>query len=97
MRPQNITIKTQKGHPNMTGEKRYEPISEVVHHALTSRSIIQVYDRDPVRTVQLGAFIGVHIREAETMCGPDWFRTECLAKAEPAVLKQIQDEVTRAG
>ncbi|KAF9464415.1 armadillo-type protein [Collybia nuda] len=56
-----------------------------------------VYDRDPVRTIQLGAFIGIHIREAEAVCGPDWFRTECLAKAEPAVLKQIQDEVARAG
>jgi hypothetical protein len=56
-----------------------------------------VYDRDPIRTVQLGVFIGAHIREAEAACGPDWFRTECLAKADPAVLKQIQDELARVG
>ncbi|KAG6880369.1 hypothetical protein C0992_007780 [Termitomyces sp. T32_za158] len=54
-----------------------------------------VYDRDPVRTVHLGSYIGSHIREAEVACGSSVFQTQYLSKADPTVLGQIQAELAR--
>ncbi|KAF9008940.1 armadillo-type protein [Cyathus striatus] len=53
-----------------------------------------VYDRDPVRSTQLNGYVAAHIREAETACGPQVLQNY-LSKTDPAVLKQIQDEVLR--
>ncbi|TFK43406.1 armadillo-type protein [Crucibulum laeve] len=53
-----------------------------------------VYDRDPVRTVQLSAFVGAHVREAEALCGPQAFQAY-LSKADPTVLSQVQNELLR--
>jgi len=55
----------------------------------------QIYDRDPVRTIHLGAFIKARLQEVEATCGPAVFQAQYLAKAEPAVLEQIQTELTR--
>jgi hypothetical protein len=55
--------------------------------------VIQVYDRDPVRTIQLGAHLAANLRQAESICGAEAFRVNYLGKADPATLKQIQDEV----
>jgi len=57
--------------------------------------VIQVYDRDPVRTVQLGAHVAVHLRQAESICGAKAFRVNYLDKADQAILRQIQDELAR--
>jgi hypothetical protein len=57
--------------------------------------VIQLYDRDPVRTVQLGAYVGAHLQQAESTCGAETFQINYLEKADPAVLKQIQDELAR--
>lgn len=58
-------------------------------------SIKQVYDRDPVRTIQLSAYVAAHLREAEAVCGTQAFQATYLSKADPTVLKQIQDELVR--
>jgi hypothetical protein len=55
--------------------------------------VIQVYDRDPVRTMQLGAHVAASLRQAESICGAEAFRVNYLGKADPATLKQIQDEL----
>ncbi|KAG6903497.1 hypothetical protein C0995_005520 [Termitomyces sp. Mi166 len=55
-----------------------------------------VYDRDPVRTVHLGSYIGDRLREAEAICGSVAFQAQYLSKADPTVLSQIQVELARA-
>ncbi|KAJ6545112.1 armadillo-type protein [Mycena vulgaris] len=54
-----------------------------------------VYDRDPVRTVQLTAYIATHLNEARTLCGPQAFEDKYLSKADPTVLAMIQDQLSR--
>ncbi|KAJ7498772.1 armadillo-type protein [Mycena latifolia] len=54
-----------------------------------------VYDRDPVRTVQLSAYIATHLNEARATCGPQAFQDNYLSKADPAVLAMIQDQLSR--
>ncbi|KAJ7283929.1 armadillo-type protein [Mycena rebaudengoi] len=54
-----------------------------------------VYDRDPVRTVQLTAYISAHLREAEAAVGPQAFQEKYLSQADPAVLGMIQDQLSR--
>ncbi|KAF7352662.1 Importin N-terminal domain-containing protein [Mycena venus] len=54
-----------------------------------------VYDRDPVRTVQLTEYIAQHLNEARGLCGPQAFQDLYLAKADPAVLSTIQDQLSR--
>ncbi|TFK75774.1 ARM repeat-containing protein [Pluteus cervinus] len=54
-----------------------------------------LYNQDPVRTVRLNTYIGNHLREAETTYGPQLFHANFLSKADPVVLKQIQDELSR--
>ncbi|KAG6854857.1 hypothetical protein C0991_012047 [Blastosporella zonata] len=54
-----------------------------------------VYDRDLVRTKHLGQYVGDHLRQAEAACGSATFQEKYLSKADPAVLRQIQAELTR--
>ncbi|KAK7054202.1 importin N-terminal domain-containing protein [Favolaschia claudopus] len=54
-----------------------------------------VYDRDPVRTVQLTEYIASHLNEAQALCGPQVFQANYLSKADPAVLAMIQDQLSR--
>ncbi|KAJ7180251.1 armadillo-type protein [Mycena crocata] len=54
-----------------------------------------IYDRDPVRTVQLTAYIANHLNEARAACGPQAFQVNYLSKADPAVLSMIQDQLSR--
>ncbi|TFK29370.1 ran binding protein 11 [Coprinopsis marcescibilis] len=51
-----------------------------------------LYDRDPVRTVQLNAYVGAQLRDAEAAAGPSF--QLYLKDADPTVMKQIQDELT---
>lgn len=55
-----------------------------------------VYDRDPVRTIHLGTFIGARLREAQAAYDPQVFHTRYISKCEAAVLEQIQTELARA-
>ncbi|EIN10324.1 ARM repeat-containing protein [Punctularia strigosozonata HHB-11173 SS5] len=53
-----------------------------------------VYDSDVVRTTQLTPFVAERLREAEAACGgTQIMQTRYLVKADPTVLKQIQDEL----
>ncbi|KAJ7276541.1 armadillo-type protein [Mycena haematopus] len=54
-----------------------------------------VYDRDPVRTVQLTEYIARHLNEARGIYGPQAFQDNYLSKADPAVLTTIQDQLSR--
>ncbi|KAJ6539488.1 armadillo-type protein [Mycena capillaripes] len=54
-----------------------------------------VYDRDPIRTVQLSAYIAANLNEARSTCGPQAFQDNYLSKADPAVLAMIQDQLSR--
>ncbi|KAJ7368449.1 armadillo-type protein [Mycena albidolilacea] len=54
-----------------------------------------VYDRDPVRTVQLTEYIARHLNEARGICGPQAFQDNYLSKADTAVLAMIQDQLSR--
>lgn len=54
-----------------------------------------VYDRDPVRTVQLTAYIATNLNEGQAKCGPQAFQDKYLSKVDPAVLWMIQDQLSR--
>ncbi|KAF8195734.1 armadillo-type protein [Mycena galopus ATCC 62051] len=54
-----------------------------------------VYDRDPVRTVQLTQYVATNLNEARGICGPQAFQDDYLSKADPAVLSTIQDQLSR--
>ncbi|KAL7282456.1 hypothetical protein ACG7TL_003927 [Trametes sanguinea] len=54
-----------------------------------------VFENDPVRTTPLTAFIAARLREAEAACGGGAeLHARYLAKAEPLLLKQINDALT---
>ncbi|KAI0092637.1 armadillo-type protein [Irpex rosettiformis] len=56
------------------------------------------YENDPVRTTQLTAFVAAQLQQAEIACGgAAILQQKYLAKADPAVMKQIQDELTGRG
>ncbi|KAI0755466.1 ARM repeat-containing protein [Irpex lacteus] len=56
------------------------------------------YENDPVRTTQLTAFIGAQLQQAEIACGgAAVLQQKYLAKADPTVMKQIQDELSGRG
>jgi hypothetical protein len=57
------------------------------------RHVPQMYNNDLVRTTQLTPFVAARLREAEAACGPQVFQAQYLSKADPLVLKQIQDEI----
>lgn len=78
----------------MTVERLYVPSTSSALYC--SHDVAQVYDRDPVRTQSLAAYVGAYLRQAEAVCGPQAFQMTYLSKADPAVLKQIQDELARA-
>ncbi|RDX55688.1 ARM repeat-containing protein [Lentinus brumalis] len=53
------------------------------------------FDNDPVRTTSLTTYVAAALRDAEAACGGSaQLQSRWLAKAEPAVLKQIYDAVT---
>ncbi|KAF7332027.1 Importin N-terminal domain-containing protein [Mycena kentingensis (nom. inval.)] len=54
-----------------------------------------LYDRDAVRTVQLTAYIADKLNEAQAICGAQAFQINYLSKADPTVLAQIQDHLSR--
>ncbi|KAF9451646.1 ARM repeat-containing protein [Macrolepiota fuliginosa MF-IS2] len=51
-----------------------------------------VYERDPVRTIHLSSFVAEKLQEAERNADPKLFQN-AIAKADPAVFRQIQAEV----
>ncbi|KAJ6486383.1 armadillo-type protein [Mycena vitilis] len=54
-----------------------------------------IYERDPIRTVQLTTYIAAQLNEARSKCGPQAFQDNYLSKADPAVLAMIQDQLSR--
>ncbi|KAF9226602.1 ARM repeat-containing protein [Gyrodon lividus] len=53
-----------------------------------------VYERDPVRTLQLTTSLAGSLREAESACGgAHIFKANYLDKTDPTVLKQLQTEL----
>ena len=55
----------------------------------------QIYESDPVRTTQLTQYVDTKIGEAGVACGgAGVLQAQWLAKADPTVLKQIQDALT---
>jgi len=55
----------------------------------SSRSyIFQIYNQDPIRTVELVSFINRNLQEAESASGPAF--ASYLASADPLVVKQLQ-------
>ncbi|KAM6495766.1 Armadillo-type fold [Amanita muscaria] len=55
-----------------------------------------IYGTDPVRNMQLSAVVADALREAEGICGAAQFQSIYLTKADPTVLKQLQDEVMKS-
>ncbi|KDQ29318.1 hypothetical protein PLEOSDRAFT_1038626 [Pleurotus ostreatus PC15] len=55
-----------------------------------------LYDQDPVRTMKLNAYVAGHLRDVEQAIGSQAFQSMYLSKADPTVVKQITDELTRA-
>ncbi|PCH41237.1 ARM repeat-containing protein [Wolfiporia cocos MD-104 SS10] len=54
-----------------------------------------LFEDDPVRTTQLTEYIAARLQEAEVAVGgPANLQSLYLAKADPLVIKQIQDELT---
>ncbi|KIJ70097.1 hypothetical protein HYDPIDRAFT_178457 [Hydnomerulius pinastri MD-312] len=53
-----------------------------------------VYERDPVRTLQLTTYVAGALQEAERACGgAHIFKANYLDKTDPTVLKQLQTEL----
>ncbi|KAG9317447.1 ARM repeat-containing protein [Chiua virens] len=53
-----------------------------------------LYERDPVRTLQLTTSLASALQEAERACGgADIFKLKYLDKTDPTVLKQLQTEL----
>ena len=51
-----------------------------------------------MRTTQLTVFIAAQLQQVEIACGgPAILQQKYLAKADPTVMKQIQDELTGRG
>jgi hypothetical protein len=75
----------------MSAAKQY--VLAVQLHDLTY-PWVQTYDQDPVRTVQLNKYVAEKLQEAERNADPQIFRA-VLEKADPTVLKQIQNEIFR--
>ena len=62
---------------------------------ISSKYLKQSWDNDPIRTTYLASFIGARLQEATEICGgPQELQTRYLAKADPTVLKQLQDEIS---
>jgi len=55
-----------------------------------------IYEEDPVRNAPLTSFVANSLREAEALCGPTQFQSIYLAKADPTVLAQIQNDVAKS-
>ncbi|THH02435.1 hypothetical protein EW026_g424 [Hermanssonia centrifuga] len=54
-----------------------------------------IYNNDPARTIQLTSYIAARLQEAEAACGGSAaLQAKYLAKADPAVLKEIHAELT---
>jgi hypothetical protein len=58
--------------------------------------IRKVFDVDPVRTTKFSLYIGGSLQTAESVCGPNQFRSQYLSKADPLALSRLQDEMQRA-
>lgn len=57
-------------------------------------NFLQVYERDPVRTVQLTSFVASALQEAEKACGGvQVFKEKYLDKTDPTVLSQLKAEL----
>ncbi|KAF8623412.1 hypothetical protein AX15_006355 [Amanita polypyramis BW_CC] len=89
--------------PSPTNLMRYWELSEAPVHYYQGTEGTPEYDRrkatyekDSVRTVPLNTFVANCLREAEAICGPAQFHSNYLAKADPMVLKQIQNEVSKS-
>lgn len=66
----------------------------LVFCVLTSLSNLQLYEHDPVRTLQLTTSIASALQEAERVCGgAHIFKLNYLDKTDPTVLKQLQTEL----
>ena len=63
------------------------------HDSHSVMSLQQVFETDPVRTTSLTGYIAERLREAEAACGGG-LQTRFLSKADPLLMKQIQDALT---
>ncbi|OAX44518.1 ARM repeat-containing protein [Rhizopogon vinicolor AM-OR11-026] len=50
-------------------------------------------DNDPVRTIQLTNYVAAALQEAERTCGGVHIFNQYIGKADPILLKQVQDEL----
>ncbi|KAG1752648.1 ARM repeat-containing protein [Suillus paluster] len=50
-------------------------------------------DNDPVRTIQLTNYVAAALQEAERTCGGVNIFNQYISKADPTLLKQLQDEL----
>ncbi|KAF8663451.1 hypothetical protein AX16_001021 [Volvariella volvacea WC 439] len=55
-----------------------------------------LYNNDPVRNVRITTFVAAQLRSTEARIGPHLFHENYLSKADPTVLKQLQDELARS-
>lgn len=54
---------------------------------------LQFLNNDPVRTIQLTAYVAAALQEAEMTCGGAHIFNQYISKADPILLKQLQDEL----
>jgi hypothetical protein len=54
---------------------------------------LQFLNNDPVRTIQLTDYVAAALQEAERTCGGVHIFNQYINKADPILLKQVQDEL----
>ena len=55
--------------------------------------IAQIYEHDPVKTEKLTTYIAQRLQYAQNLYGAHQFQQDFLDETDPAVLKQLQDEL----
>jgi hypothetical protein len=55
---------------------------------------MQIYESDPVKTEKLTSYIAQRLQYTQNIYGVQRFQQDFLDKTDPAVFKQLQDELS---
>lgn len=86
---QQATFKKLKARPNTIAAEQY--VIMIIRSIYYTEYSLQLFERDPVRTVQLSQYVAARLQEAEAACGgAQPFQAMYLEQVDPTVMQQIQ-------
>ncbi|KIJ37354.1 hypothetical protein M422DRAFT_50427 [Sphaerobolus stellatus SS14] len=68
-------------------------IEDDVERTVEADRLRAVHQADPINNTKLTVFVQEKLQQAEMICGTDYFRTNYLDRADPAVLQQLTNEL----